>query len=127
MWDLSILQVVPHIRLAAPRDAPRLREELREAIAVGDAPTVLRFPKGSISPVLDAVRRTPDGADVLAEAAHKDVLIVSVGTMAELAMEVRDRLADQGIGSDRHRSSMGDSGGSERYRPRSRPPHRGEH
>jgi 1-deoxy-D-xylulose-5-phosphate synthase len=99
MWDLSILQVVPHIRLAAPRDAPRLREELREAIAVGDAPTVLRFPKGSISPVLDAVRRTPDGADVLAEAAHKDVLIVSVGTMAELAMEVRDRLADQGIGA----------------------------
>ena len=99
MWDLSILQVVPHIRLAAPRDAPRLREILREAIAVGDAPTVLRFPKGSISPVLDAVRRTPDGADVLAEAAHKDVLIVSVGTMAELAMEVRDRLADQGIGA----------------------------
>jgi len=99
MWDLSILQVVPHIRLAAPRDAPRLREELREAISVNDAPTVLRFPKGSISPVLDAVRRTPDGVDVLAEAAHKDVLIVAVGTMAELAMDVRDRLSDQGIGA----------------------------
>jgi 1-deoxy-D-xylulose-5-phosphate synthase len=99
MWDLSILQVVPHIRLAAPRDAKRLREELREAIAVNDAPTVLRFPKGSVSAEIEAVRRNSDGVDVLSAAAHKDVLIVAVGTMAHLAMEVRDRLADQGIGA----------------------------
>jgi 1-deoxy-D-xylulose-5-phosphate synthase len=99
MWDLSILQVVPGIRLAAPRDAKRLREELREAISVDDAPTVLRFPKGSVAPELDALRRTKDGVDVLAEAAHKDVLIVAVGPMAHLALEVRDRLADQGIGA----------------------------
>lgn len=99
MWDLSILQVVPHIRLAAPRDAKRLREELREAIAIDDAPTVLRFPKGSVHAQLDEVRRTSDGVDVLHEAAHKDVLIVAVGPMAHLAMEVKDRLADQGIGA----------------------------
>jgi 1-deoxy-D-xylulose-5-phosphate synthase len=99
MWDLSILQVVPGIRLAAPRDAKRLREELREAIMVDDAPTVVRFPKGSVAPELDALRRTKDGVDVLAEAAHKDVLIVAVGPMAHLALEVRDRLADQGIGA----------------------------
>jgi 1-deoxy-D-xylulose-5-phosphate synthase len=99
MWDLSILQVVPHIRLAAPRDATRLREELREAIAIDDAPTVVRFPKGSVSAQLDEVRRTKDGVDVLWEAAHKDVLIVAVGPMAHLAMEVKDRLADQGIGA----------------------------
>ena len=99
VWDLSILQVVPHIRLAAPRDAKRLREELREAVAVSDAPTVIRFPKGSVAPELDAVRRTEDGADVLAEAAHKDVLIVAVGPMAHLAMDVRERLAQQGIGA----------------------------
>jgi len=99
MWDLSILQVVPHIRLAAPRDAKRLREELREAISVENAPTVVRFPKGSVSAELDAVRRTHDGVDVLWEAAHKDVLLVAVGPMAHLAMEVKDRLADQGIGA----------------------------
>jgi 1-deoxy-D-xylulose-5-phosphate synthase len=99
MWDLSILQVVPHIRLAAPRDAKRLREELREAIAVDDAPTVVRFPKGSVSAELEAHRRTADGVDVLHDAAHKDVLIVAVGTMAHLAMEVKDRLVDQGIGA----------------------------
>jgi 1-deoxy-D-xylulose-5-phosphate synthase len=99
MWDLSILQVVPHIRIAAPRDAKRLREELREAIAVDDAPTVVRFPRGAVSPELEAISRTSDGVDILAQAAHKDVLIVAVGPMAHLALDVRDRLADQGIGA----------------------------
>lgn len=99
MWDLSILQVVPNIRLAAPRDATRLREELAEAVAVDDAPTVLRFSKGSVGTEYDAVRRTADGVDVLREAPHKDVLIVTVGPMAKLGLEVAERLADQGIGA----------------------------
>jgi 1-deoxy-D-xylulose-5-phosphate synthase len=48
---------------------------------------------------LDAVRRTHDGVDVLREAAHKDVLIVTVGPMAKMGLEVAERLADQGIGA----------------------------
>ncbi len=99
MWDLSILQVVPNIRLAAPRDATRLREELAEAVAVNDAPTVVRFSKGSVGTEYDAVRRTDDGVDVLREAAHKDVLIVTVGPMAKIGLEVAERLAAQGIGA----------------------------
>lgn len=99
MWDLSILQVVPNIRLAAPRDATRLREELAEAVAVDDAPTVVRFSKGSVGTEFEAVRRTDDGVDVLREAPHKDVLIVTVGPMAKIGLEVAERLADQGIGA----------------------------
>lgn len=99
MWDLSILQVVPNIRLAAPRDATRLREELAEAVAVDDAPTVVRFSKGSVGTEFDAVRRTADGVDILREAPHKDVLIVTVGPMAKIGLEVAERLADQGIGA----------------------------
>jgi 1-deoxy-D-xylulose-5-phosphate synthase len=99
MWDLSILQVVPNIRLAAPRDATRLREELAEAVAVDDAPTVVRFSKGSVGTEFDAVRRTADGVDVLRDAPHKDVLIVTVGPMAKIGLEVAERLADQGIGA----------------------------
>ena len=49
MWDMSILQVVPGLRLAAPRDAARLRTLLREAVAVEDAPTVVRYPKGAVA------------------------------------------------------------------------------
>jgi 1-deoxy-D-xylulose-5-phosphate synthase len=99
MWDLAILQVVPGIRLAAPRDATRLREELAEAVAVDNAPTVLRFPKGSVGVEFDAVRRTDDGVDVLQESATSDVLLVAVGPLAGMALEVADLLALQGIGS----------------------------
>jgi 1-deoxy-D-xylulose-5-phosphate synthase len=99
MWDLAILQVIPGIRLAAPRDAPRLREELGEAVQIQDAPTVLRFSKGSVGKEFEAVRRTEDGVDVLREAPHRDVLIVTVGPMAEIGLEVAERLAAQGIGA----------------------------
>ncbi len=99
MWDLAILQVVPDIRLSAPRDAARLREELAEAIAVTNAPTVVRFPKGNVGNEIAAVRRTSDGVDVLREGQTKDVLIVTVGPMAELGLQVAERLAAQGIGA----------------------------
>jgi 1-deoxy-D-xylulose-5-phosphate synthase len=99
MWDLAILQVVPNIRLSAPRDATRLREELGEAVAVTDSPTVVRFSKGTVGAEIAAVRRTGDGVEVLYEESRKDVLIVTVGPMAELGLEVAKRLADQGIGA----------------------------
>ncbi|MFB2555984.1 1-deoxy-D-xylulose-5-phosphate synthase [Herbiconiux liangxiaofengii] len=98
MWDLAILQVVPRIHIAAPRDAERLREELAEAVRVTDAPTVIRFPKGSVGAEIPALRRTGDGVDVLREDSSKDVLIVAVGTMATLALDVAALLAEQGIG-----------------------------
>ncbi|MEF3403930.1 1-deoxy-D-xylulose-5-phosphate synthase [Agromyces sp. CCNWLW203] len=97
VWDLSILQVVPGIRIAAPRDSVRLVEELGEAVAVDDAPTVIRFPKGTVGVDFDAVRRTHDGVDVLAESERKDVLIVTVGPMAETGLQVAERLEAQGI------------------------------
>jgi 1-deoxy-D-xylulose-5-phosphate synthase len=99
IWDLAILQVVPNIRLAAPRDGTRFREELSEAVRVDDAPTVLRFPKGAVGDDIDAERRTDDGVDVLRESEHKDVLLVTVGPMAGLGLKVAERLAAQGIGA----------------------------
>ncbi len=99
MWDLAILQVIPGIRLAAPRDEPRLREELVEAVAVEDGPTVLRFPKGSTGTDYPAVRRLADGADILCESDQKDVLIVTVGPMAGMGLEIAERLAEAGIGA----------------------------
>ncbi|MCR8669959.1 1-deoxy-D-xylulose-5-phosphate synthase [Agrococcus sp. HG114] len=98
MWDLALLQFVPGIRLAAPRDAARLQEELREAVAVDDAPTVIRYPKGSAPNEIEAVRRTGDGVDVLVEAPHRDVLIIAIGAFAHLAMDVAQRVQAQGIG-----------------------------
>src|SRR4051794_32262264 len=94
MWDLSILQVVPGIRIAAPRDGARLREELREAVAVDDGPTALRFPRGAVGDDIPALsRRGP--VDILK--AGTDVLLVAVGAMARLALEVAERVEAQGI------------------------------
>ena len=97
MWDMSILQVVPGLRLAAPRDAARLRELLDEAVEVSDAPTVVRFPKGPPPADIEAVG-TAGGADVLVRSGPRDVLIVAVGSMATTAVEVAERLQAQGIG-----------------------------
>ncbi|QWC84887.1 1-deoxy-D-xylulose-5-phosphate synthase [Nocardioidaceae bacterium] len=97
MWDMSILQVVPGLRLAAPRDGARLRELLGEAVAVDDAPTVLRYPKGAPPEDVEAVD-TVGGCDVLARQGAKDVLIVSAGAMATTSLDVASRLVAQGVG-----------------------------
>jgi 1-deoxy-D-xylulose-5-phosphate synthase len=100
MWDLSMLGIVPGIRVAAPRDAARLREELGEALDIDDGPTALRFPKGDVGEVVPALRRV-DGVDVLAEPAKglsDDVLLVSVGAFGAMALAVAERLHNQGIG-----------------------------
>ena len=97
MWDMSILQVVPGLRLSAPRDSTRLRELLAEAVAVDDAPTVVRFPKGPPPVDIDAIG-TAGGADVLVRNGLKDVLVVAVGSMATTAVDVAGRLTAQGIG-----------------------------
>ena len=99
IWDLAMLQIVPHIRIAVPRDAERLREELREAVAIDDAPTVIRFPKGGVSADLPAVERLADGVDVLVRSDAQDVLVVGIGPMAHTAMDVAARLRAQGIGA----------------------------
>jgi 1-deoxy-D-xylulose-5-phosphate synthase len=97
MWDMSVLQVVPGLRLAAPRDATRLRELLREAVAVDDAPTVVRFPKGPPTADIEPVGKA-GSMDVLVRDGVKDVLLVGVGAMAATCVEVAERLVAQGIG-----------------------------
>jgi 1-deoxy-D-xylulose-5-phosphate synthase len=97
MWDLSLFSLVPGIRIAAPRDAATLVQELDEAMAVDDAPTVLRFPKGAPPPDIPAIDRI-SGMDVLRRDGDRDVLVIAVGAMAAVGLEVSQRLTDQGIG-----------------------------
>lgn len=115
MWDLSVLGIVPGIRVAAPRDAATLREELAEALAVNDGPTAIRFPKGSVADDISAVERL-DGVDVLrlatgdragddlaldgggsVQAVRGDVLLVAVGSFAETALQTADLLEAEGV------------------------------
>ncbi|HEX6932531.1 MAG TPA: 1-deoxy-D-xylulose-5-phosphate synthase, partial [Streptosporangiaceae bacterium] len=100
MWDGSLLQIVPGIRVAVPRDGTRLTELLREAVAIADGPTALRFPRGSAPDDLPAAGKL-GSMDLLASPAGgtgHDVLLVAVGPMAAVAMDVAERLTGQGIG-----------------------------
>src|SRR5690625_1036975 len=101
MWDLALLRTVPGLRLAAPRDEETMRAELREAVDVDDAPTVVRYPKGALPDALPAIGREGD-VDVLARTVGDGgprVLVVGVGVMAHTAMDVAGALEAQGIGS----------------------------
>jgi 1-deoxy-D-xylulose-5-phosphate synthase len=93
-----MLQVVPGLRIAAPRDAEQLRAQLREAVDVDDAPTVVRYSKGVVGPAVPAVGKV-GGMDVLrkADVPAPDVLLVSVGALAPMCLEIADLLDKQGI------------------------------
>lgn len=98
MWDMSLLGIVPGMKVAAPRDTATLREELDEALAVDDGPTALRFPKGTVGDDVPAVSRLDGVVDILrAPSGRNDVLIVSVGAFAGLALAAAERLEQQGI------------------------------
>ncbi|GHE48503.1 1-deoxy-D-xylulose-5-phosphate synthase [Streptomyces capitiformicae] len=97
MWDMSILQVVPGLRIAAPRDAEQLRTQLREAVAVDDAPTLIRFPKESVGPEIPSLERV-GGMDVLHRDDRAEVLLVAVGVMAPVCLEAAELLQARGIG-----------------------------
>ncbi len=97
MWDMSLLQIVPGIRIAAPRDGARLRELLREAVDVDDAPTVVRFAKGAVCDDLEAVERI-GSTDVLSRDETSDVLVVAVGAFGHLGVETAELLRAQGHG-----------------------------
>ncbi|SDE65711.1 1-deoxy-D-xylulose-5-phosphate synthase [Blastococcus fimeti] len=97
MWDMSIASIVPGVHLAAPRDEATLREALREAVAISDGPSVVRFPKGVLPPDLPALeRRGP--VDVLRRGEGDDVLLVAVGSMVPTCLAAAERAADHGIG-----------------------------
>jgi 1-deoxy-D-xylulose-5-phosphate synthase len=100
MWDGSIMQLVPGMKIAAPRDGKRVAELLNEAVDVSDGPTVVRFPKGKVGGEVEAVAKL-GGMDVLREPAEglsPDVLLAGAGVMAMTGLEVADRLAGHGIG-----------------------------
>lgn len=98
VWDLAMMQIVPGMRIAAPRDAQNLRELLAEAVAVEDAPTTVRYPKGAVVESVPALRREYDGVDILHKGPSKDVLFLAVGPMAQVALDSARILEGDGIG-----------------------------
>ncbi len=99
IWDLAMLQIVPEIRIAAPRDGTQLRRALAEAVAVDDAPTVIRYPRGAVPADIPAVAVTADALEILRDDDRDDVLLVAIGAFAPLALDVAELLDAAGIGA----------------------------
>ena len=97
IWDLALSGIVPGLSVAAPRDGVRLRELLREAVAIDNAPTIVRFPKGPVIAEIPAFERR-DGIDVLYRGESADILFVSVGALANVAVEAAAQAYREGVG-----------------------------
>jgi 1-deoxy-D-xylulose-5-phosphate synthase len=97
IWDLALTGIVPTLHVAAPRDGARVRETLREAIDIADAPTLLRFPKGAVNEDIPAFERR-DGIDVLYRGESADILLVSIGAFAAMAVEAAGQAYREGVG-----------------------------
>lgn len=100
MWDMTLTGMVPGLHLAAPRDGEQVRAALREAVDISDAPSVIRFPKGTAPEPIPAVDRL-GSVDVLREPSGDgdglDLLLVGVGCMAAAALTVAEKLEAQGL------------------------------
>ncbi|MDP9832316.1 1-deoxy-D-xylulose-5-phosphate synthase [Trueperella abortisuis] len=92
MWDLSMAAMIPNLSVAVPRDEPRMRELLREATASA-APTIVRYPKGSVPPELPTLRKA-GSLDVVYERDEggKPLVLVAVGPMAHAMVEAAERI-----------------------------------
>ena len=97
MWDLALTGIIPTLHVAAPRDGARLKETLNEAVAISDAPSLIRFPKGAVIEDIPAFERR-DGIDVLYRGESADVLLVSVGALAHVAVEAASQAYREGVG-----------------------------
>ena len=97
MWDLALTGIIPTLHVAAPRDGARLKETLNEAVVISDAPSLIRFPKGAVVEDIPAFERR-DGIDVLYRGESADVLLVSVGALAHVAVEAASQAYREGVG-----------------------------
>jgi 1-deoxy-D-xylulose-5-phosphate synthase len=97
IWDLALTGIIPTLHVAAPRDGARLKETLREATEISDAPSLIRFPKGAVCADIPAFERR-DGIDVLYRGESADILLVSIGSMATMAVEAASQVYREGVG-----------------------------
>lgn len=96
IWDLALTGIVPNMHVGAPRDGARLKEILRQCVEIENAPSMIRFPKGAIPADIPAVERV-SGVDILHRGASQQVLLISIGSMASMALEVAQLAKQQSI------------------------------
>ena len=98
MWDMALASIVPGLHLAAPRDGLHVASAMRDAVDIEDAPSIVRFPKGSAPAPIPALRSV-GGVDVLVETTSEaaiDELVIGIGAMVPTALTVAEKLGAEG-------------------------------
>lgn len=97
VFDLSYTRLIPNMVVMAPKDENELRHMLYSAVSYA-CPVALRYPRGSGIGVSleEPLRLLPLGkGEVLREG--REVMILAIGAMVDMAQKVADRLKTDGI------------------------------
>jgi 1-deoxy-D-xylulose-5-phosphate synthase len=99
--DLAYLSCVPDMIVAAPMDGDELRNLLFSAVAYGDGPFAIRYPKDTSWRFDPEERYTliPIGQWDMRRAGG-DLCMLAVGAMVRTALDVAERLARTGIDAE---------------------------
>lgn len=97
VFDLSFLRHMPNMVVMAPRDENQLQHMLKTAVEY-PGPAALRYPRGTATgcPMDSRPQSIPIGkAEVLRDG--KDITLLAVGSMVNLARVAAGALSDRGI------------------------------
>ena len=99
VFDIAYLRTLPHMTIAAPRDASDM-ERMLELGLRHDGPFAVRFPRDE-APAVERIHKserremTPGKAEVLLEGG--EVVVWAFGALVNQALEAAERLERQGI------------------------------
>lgn len=97
IFDISYLMSIPNMTLMAPKNKWELSDMVKFAINY-EHPSAIRYPRGEAYDGLEEFRAPMElgKSEMLYE--DGDVALLAYGSMVKTAVEVRERLADQGLG-----------------------------
>ena len=95
IFDLSYLSSIPNMSIIAPKNKREFEDMLRFC-GEYNGPIAIRYPRGKVSTCFNncAAPIVYGKSEVLAE--DKDVLLLALGSMVEVAEQVREKLVEQG-------------------------------
>lgn len=96
IFDFSYLTSIPNMSIFAPKNAKELEAGLKFAIEYS-GPIALRYPRGTAYQGLEEFNEDVVFGKSEVIYKEKDIALLAVGSMVEVAVEVRDRLKKYGF------------------------------
>ena len=95
IYDLSYLSSIPGMTVMAPKNSWELSDMLKFALSLGQ-PVAIRYPRGTAYEGLKEFRSPLAMGKSEVIYREQDIALFALGSMVETAVEVRDRLKEEG-------------------------------